>query len=190
MKSFGRLLMAAALIVPVGVATAQSAGAVQGGQGSFSCSSTSGTFAVRPGLLLGQKKNQRITQDTTVTCTGGFVTGGAAHLNVNEERQNCASLAAGPKQGSNGTIRVIWAKTDKAGQSVITVNLTVTATSGHTTSGTLTGSVRIGALAVGKKITGTFAINKGLKSRSNGGDCAALTRLTGGSLTQFAFATS
>ena len=182
--------MAAALIVPLGVATAQSAGATQGGQGKFSCSSSDGSFAVRPGLLLGQKKDQRITQDTAVTCTGGYVTGGAAHLNVNEEHQNCASLAAGPKQGSNGIIRVNWSKTDKAGSSVLTVNLTVTATSGHTTSGTLTGHVRFGALAVGKTITGTFAINKGLKSRSNGGDCAALKRLTGGSLTQFSFATS
>ena len=116
MKSFGRLLMAAALIVPLGVATAQSAGATQGGQGKFSCSSSDGSFAVRPGLLLGQKKDQRITQDTAVTCTGGYVTGGAAHLNVNEEHQNCASLAAGPKQGSNGIIRVNWSKTDKDGQ--------------------------------------------------------------------------
>ena len=190
MKSFGRLLMAAALIVPLGVATAQSAGAVQGGQGSFSCSATSGAFAFRPGLLLGQKKNQRLTGDASVKCTGGFVTGGAAHLNVNEERQNCASLTAGPKQGSNGSIRVIWNKADKAGQSLLTVNLMVTATKGHTTSGTLTGTVRIGALAVGKKITGTWAINKGLSSNSTGGDCAALQRLTTASLTSIAFATS
>jgi hypothetical protein len=190
MKSFGRLLMAAALIVPVGVVTAQSAGAVQGGQGKFTCTASTGTFAARPGLLLGQKKDQRITEDATETCTGGFVTGGAAHLNVNEERQNCASLSRGPAQGANGTIRVIWNKGDKAGQSVITINLKVTATSGHTTSGTLTGKVRMGALAVGKNVTGTFAINKGLMSRANGGDCAALKRLTDGSLTDFSFATS
>ncbi len=191
MKSFGRLLMAAALVVPVaGIVSAQSAGAVQGGQGSFNCSSTSGSFAARPGLLLGQKTNQRLTADSTVTCTGGFVTGGAAHLNVNEERMSCPSLAKGPAQGLNGNIRVIWNKADKAGQSLLTVNLKVTATSGHTTSGTITGTVRFGALAVGKAITGSFAINKGLNSVPNGGNCAALKRLTSAGLTQFAFATS
>ena len=169
MKSFGRLLMAAALIVPLGVGiAAQSAQATQGNGGKFNCSGTAGTVAIRPGLLLNKTLNQRITGASTgVTCTGGSVTGGNLTFNLQKVNLRCPKLAGGPNGtpgGVNGTLRVIWNKADKAGQTLLTVNYKVTATSGHTTDLAITGSVRMGAIAVGKAIAGTLSLDKGLKS--------------------------
>jgi len=190
MKSFGRLLMAAALIVPLGVGVAaQSAQATQGNGGKFSCTGTAGTVAIRPGLLLNKTLDQRITGASTgVTCTGGSVTGGNLTFNLQKVNLRCPKLAGG--KPVNGTLRVIWNKADKAGQTLLTVSYKVTGTSAHTTDLAITGSVRMGAIAVGKAITGTLSLDKGLKSIPNGGDCATLKPLTGANITAIAFATS
>src|SRR6476660_10608866 len=59
MKSFGRLLLATALIVPAGIMTAQSAGATP--HNTATCTGNAGTLHITPGLRSTDKTGQTIT---------------------------------------------------------------------------------------------------------------------------------
>lgn len=187
MRYLGRLAIAAALIVPVGIAAAPSAQAISGTHGQFNCSGTSGTENYRPGLLLNTKLNERFTTSSAVTCTGGSVTGGNLSIDANESKVTCPKLARGLLVA--GHARATWNKVDKAGFSNLVVLLTVKSTSGHVTSGTITGTVTSGAIAVTKQVKGTWAIDKGISSIPNGGNCSVKKLLTSANITQISLAT-
>jgi hypothetical protein len=96
MKSFGRLLMAAALIVPVGVATAQHVGAATPSDNA-ACTAA-GTLKASPGLRLTVQQGQTFTTpgSTVSGCTGIGIdaeTGGTLGVNVQRTAANCKTMS-------------------------------------------------------------------------------------------------
>jgi hypothetical protein len=186
MKSFGRLLMAAALIVPAGVALAPSAGA---SGGHFACTGTDGAIKVTPGLTLSQSRPQRYQGAATgLTCTGGFVSGGSLAFNANSgsKSERCSTLLHGRPQHGQGTIT--WARKDKAGKSQLLFVLTWTSPTG----GTLTGTVRGTSVAAGKALTGSFTSTESLKSvnAATPGNCSVKKPITAFTLTAISLASA
>ncbi len=138
-------------------------------------------------MLLNKSNNQRFQGGIpALACTGGSVTGGKWSINLTEQKLRCPKLAKGGPV--NGQSHVIWNKSDKAGQSMIILNFKVTATSGHTTSGTIDGTVKSGAIAVGHAVSGTWAIDKGLNSIPNGGNCSVSKPMTSANFTSITVA--
>jgi hypothetical protein len=183
MKVLGRLLLATALLVPAGIAAAPSAQA-SGTGGHFNCQGT-GSEKITPGLLLTTSFDQRFQgSGTGITCTGGVVTGGSMTFNLTEENVRCPNLKGRPV---HGTLRMIWNTADKAGQTLLKLAFTITATAGKTSNGTIAGTVASGHVAVGRAVTGTFALNKGLNSIPNGGNCAVQKRINFANVTAIAF---
>jgi hypothetical protein len=174
MRILGRLAMAAALLVPVGIVAAGSASASGGG---FNCSGTSGTATATPGLLLSTGKPQQTAISSSgLTCTGGFVTGGRLKASIQTTTTNCAGLVG---KTSNGAGTLTW--TDAGmGKSTAKLNFKVTSSVGHVTSGTITGVITTSGsnLAAGKAVSGAFTLNKGLRSTASGGDCTVTIPLT------------
>src|SRR5712672_3562880 len=99
MKSFGRLLMAAALIVPAGVATAQHVGAATGPD-NVTCTTNTGGIKFNPGVSLTRQHGLDVTNrgrnlnakpaklgtgGVLDSCTGTGITGttsGALYFNL------------------------------------------------------------------------------------------------------------
>jgi len=129
MKSFGRLLLATALIVPAGLVTAQSAGATP--KPEATCTGNSGTLHLSPGVRLSQPVGQTIRNfqsgkvqtpsadvGTVSGCTGVGIagsTGGTFAFQVSRSAVTCKTIRGkefvGTGQikwdaaGSNGGIR-------------------------------------------------------------------------------------
>jgi hypothetical protein len=66
------------------------------------------------------------------------------------------------------------------GKTTLKLNMTITGTTGHTTTGTLSGLVTTTGsnFAAGKSVSGAFTLGKGLKSTGSGGDCTTNIPLT------------
>jgi len=176
MRILGRLALAAALLVPVGVVTASTAGASGGG---FHCSGGGGTTTMSPGLLLFTGHPQTITSTQNgLVCTGGFVD----HGNLTASEQTPQSVRCSGIVGlvDRGTAKIVWTSPAGFGKTTLKLNMTITGTSGHTTSGTLSGVVTTTGsnFAAGKAVSGAFVLGKGLKSTNSGGDCTVNIPLT------------
>jgi hypothetical protein len=175
MRILGRLALAAALLVPVGVIAAGSASASGGG---FNCSSTLGNATATSGLLLSSGRSQQWSLSSAgLTCTGGFVTGGRLKASMQTTTTNCAGLVG---KTSNGSGVLTWTAPAGMGQSSAKLNFKVTGSTGHETHGTITGVVTTSGsnLAAGKAVSGAFSLNKGLQSVASGGDCTVTVPLT------------
>ena len=86
MKSFGRLLMAAALIVPAGIATAQSAGAAPPpSPDNVTCTANTGTLKFNPGVSLTHTHGQVLTNkgNTSKSLGTGGVLGDCTGIGIN-----------------------------------------------------------------------------------------------------------
>jgi len=96
MKAFGRLLLATALIVPAGVATAQSAGATA--KPTATCTThTADTLKLTPGVRLTRPVGQTIsnTNGALSGCHGVGIagnTGGTFSFSVNRSAVTCSSI--------------------------------------------------------------------------------------------------
>lgn len=116
MKSFGRLLMAAALIVPAGVATAQHAGAATPPDNA-ACTAA-GNLKASPGLRLTVAQGQTFnTPGSSVSgCTGvgiSTATGGTLGVSVQRTAANCKTMTRRLFVGSG---QIKWASDgDNAG---------------------------------------------------------------------------
>ena len=175
MRILGRLAMAAALLVPVGMVAAGSASASGGG---FSCSGTTGSATATPGLLLSTGKPQQWAISANgLACTGGFVTSGRLKASLQTTTTNCAGLVG---KTSNGAGTLTWTAPAGMGSSTAKLNFKVTGSTGQETHGTITGVVTTSGsnLAAGKPIAGAFSLNKGLKSVASGGNCTVTIPLT------------
>ena len=174
MRILGRLAMAAALLVPGSMALASHAGASGGG---FSCSGTTGSLTATPGFLLSNSGPQTLkVVSNGLTCTGGFVTGGNLVGSLQTADYRCGSIIG---HNGNGTGTLTWTSPANMGKTTAKLNFKFTGTSGHTTTGTISGVVTTNGsnLAAGKAITGAFTLNKGLRSTASGGDCTVTKRL-------------
>ncbi len=187
MRILGRLAMAAALLIPAGVVVAQTTAHAAGG--GFNCTGGGGTATFSPGLLLSTGRPQTVSvHQSGLTCTGGFVTGGSLSASMQTPSVRCSGMVGSTASGS-GT--ATW--TDAGmGKSTMKFNMKVTGSTGHTTTGTISGLVTTSGsnLASGKTISGTFTLGKGLKSTNSGGDCTVTIPLSNFGLTAIAFHTN
>ena len=110
MKSFGRLLMAAALIVPAaGFVATQSAGAAATPD-NVVCTTNTGTIHFNPGMSLTTKHGSTVTtavDGTLDSCTGvGIVdsTGAALRFSVRSAPVTCKTIKGATLTGK-GTVR-------------------------------------------------------------------------------------
>jgi hypothetical protein len=176
MKSFGRLLMAAALIVPLGVATATHAGAASdpgAGPDNVTCTTNTGSVHFNPGISLTTKHGSTVTSvvdGTLDSCTGIGITdstGAGLRFSVRSAPVTCKSIKSAVLTGK-GSIR--W-NTGGSNEGIITpIKLKITFKS-LTTIG-FTGMVRgTGYLGQGK-IRGTATVPPDLRSAGdNDGKC-------------------
>jgi hypothetical protein len=168
-RVMGPLVLAAAMLVSVG-GLAQSAGAAGGG---FNCNGAGGTMTASPGLLLftGHPQTLSWTQNG-LNCTGGFV----SHGNMTATMQTPKSVRCSGIVGivDRGTAKITWTAPAGMGKTTLKLNMTITGTTGHTTTGTLSGLVTTTGsnFAAGKSVSGAFTLGKGLRSTGSGGDCS------------------
>jgi len=107
MKSFGRLLMAAALVVPVaGIVSAQSAGAASD---NVVCTTNTGTLHASTGISLTTRQGTTFTSKNGVLdgCTGIGITaatGGVLNFTVQRTAVSCKNIKGSLFVGS-GTLR-------------------------------------------------------------------------------------
>lgn len=185
-----RILKALGLVTAL-IATmfAVSSTTASAGGGGFSCSGSGGQATFTPGLLLKSSLPQQVrASQGGLVCTGGYVTGGKVVIKVATPDVRCSGLV---NAIDKGTATATWSTPLNMGTSTMKMNLKVTSSVGHTTTGTLTGIVTTTGsnLAAGKAITGTFTLNKGLLSTGQGGDCSINSPLTSFGITALAFRT-
>jgi hypothetical protein len=108
MKSFGRLLMAAALIVPLGVATAQSAGAAA--KTNVTCTTNTGTLTANPGISLTTARGTAFSGKGGVldSCTGiGIADTTSATLSFALQK-GAASCRTIKGKTYTGQAKIVW----------------------------------------------------------------------------------
>lgn len=187
MRILGRLAMAAALLVPVGIVAAGQAGAAGGG---FNCHGAAGTVSASPGLLLSSSRPQTLgVSSTGLSCSGGFVTGGNLSASLQTPNVRCSGMVG---KSGNGSGTLTWTAPANMGKSTAKLNFKVTGTVAHTTTGTITGTVTTSGsnLGSGKAISGSFTLNKGLKPTAQGGDCSVTSPITSFGITAIALKTN
>jgi hypothetical protein len=180
MKAFGRLLLATALIVPAGIATAESAGSTP--SNTATCTTNTGTLRLSPGLRSFDKAGQTIRNFTTGSinnpgspgeisgCTGigiAEATGGTFAFNLSGGGNlTCSSIR---KKTFTGRGVVDWAEDgSNAGQiSRLRVQLTFNGYKQVTFKGVVDSNY-----LKGTKLSGTASIPDKLKPVGvGGGEC-------------------
>jgi len=182
MKSFGRLLMAAALIVPVGVATASHAGAADAD--NVTCTTNTGTIKASTGVSLTAQRGTTWngSKGTLDSCTGvGIADSTSATLSFSVQR---AAVSCKTIKGSLfiGSGQIKWGDGSNAGlTNTLKVNVFFTSLTQIKFSGIVTGGFtkvqgvtgRQGNNYLrGKKIAGIASIPPDLRSAGdNDGKC-------------------
>jgi hypothetical protein len=156
MRKFAGVLLAAALVLPVGL-IASPAGAVAGA----TCKTFSGTATVKPGLPATTAKVKPVitTKNAKLAgCTGGVASGLFSGSLKGSVLQNCAGLAKQTNFGLKGTATVVW---NTKATSTISWSLTP-GPKGKITTVNLPGTVTAG-LFKGSKMSGQviFTFPKG-----------------------------
>lgn len=194
MKVLGRLAMATALLVPVGIATIGNAGAAVS---TASCTGAAGSATYTPGLLLTTRAGQAVkVTETGGTCGGGTVTS-VAITTVQASRNakaalvsvpvSCNTLLANLTTGDlpfNGTIRAQW--NAGMGYNTAKISAVIVHSTGATTvfqfRGTTTDSHN-SPFGAGRPVHGRFVVGTGLHTVASGGNCTSKIPLTGGAIT-------
>jgi hypothetical protein len=186
MRTLGRLVMAAALIVPVGAVIASPAGAANPNHatcsGTFSINSnlTNNGVGDHGGLLYTVKGSQQFTVNGNGACSGGIVSSVHIHATVTTATaSNCQTISA-TTLGGNG--HLTW--NTGMGQSGISALFKFGAMS---TNGAQAAHLHGGVTNAGST-TDTFGgntvtintsnLNHGLKTVLSGGACQATIPLT------------
>ena len=155
LKKLYGLGLAVALMAPVGVLTANPAGAA----GGTSCKTQTGTATIKPGLGT-TKKDQTITAVTNISgCVGGGVKSGKGTAIVKVKKGDCAGLAkTGQHMAINETIKWNTGKTS-------------------TVVGTSTTGPKVGQATISAKVTKGLFVGKKLSTvvsftpAKGGGSC-------------------
>jgi hypothetical protein len=185
-RVMGPLLLAAAMLVSIG-GFASSAGASGGG---FNCSGSGGTMTASPGLELFSGKPQGLAwTQSGLSCTGGFVSAGNLKAGMQTPKAVRCSGIVGIVD--RGTSTITWTAPAGMGKTTLKLNMTITSSVGHVTSGTLSGIVTTAGsnFASGKSVSGAFTLGKGLRSTQGGGDCTVNIPLTTFPITSFSLHT-
>jgi len=196
MKAIARLAMAVALMAPVGVLAATSAGTADY---TANCSGTAGNIDLVHGTGVGDNgglvqvakgpQQYTITSDGLV-CTGNAVAEGDLSATVTTSTEvNCDNLVEEEVPlGGSGTLT--WNDPAGMGESNISLQLRWDTD----TSGTFTGVVSNQGSAQnifgGDTVRGTFSTNEDLDAIGNGGDCSATNPIDGFTLDAIEFTVS
>jgi len=171
-KTLG-LLCAAAMLLPIGVITANAAG---GAAATPTCGATKGTAKFTPALpkitnppSKAKKVLSKLTATGTLSgCAGGGVTGGSVKFTQTSKPTpgNCSTLAAPSKtsKGTIGTLVITWA----GGKGTSTATAFTVKQTAAIVDATTTGKITSGLFA-GKTITGTttYTLPKGACSTAD-----------------------
>ena len=141
MKSFGRLLMAAALIVPAGVATAAHAGAAT--PDNVVCTTNTGTINASTGVSLTTRRGTTWTAKggTLDSCTGVGIadsTGATLSFTVQRSAVSCKNIKGSLFVGSG---KIKWGDGSNAGvTNTVKVNMFFSSLTQIKFSGIVTGA--------------------------------------------------
>ena len=182
MKVLGRLVMAAALIVPVGVVAATSAGAAPN-PNHATCASvgTAGTLTSTTkngqkggGLLYVKKAPQQYTVASSGTCTGNVVTTYSLKAKVTTATAvNCQNINL-TTLGGSGTFK--W-ETDM-GSSTANIHVQWTGKTSLKFQGDVVSTNSSTNVFKGQHIKGTITTATSLNATANGGNCSSTVPLT------------
>ena len=193
MKRLGRLALAAALLVPAGIAVSTGAGAV--GPSATCSGGLAGTVGIAPGLKLVARQSQAlsIANATQSVCSGGYVTAGVvktqALFPLKTAAVNCQNLLNGIATKTplwSGRIQATWTAPPGMGKTVAAISAYVTSSVGTSTSFHFSGNVIPGGnLFTHGHVSGNFTIDKGLNSTAAtpAGSCSLLNPITGANIT-------
>jgi hypothetical protein len=136
-----------------------------------------------PGLKYLVKRAQAYVLTTGgLVCNGAFVRGVDISLHTPQPVAISCTSAVGEVANSGSSSGVLtWTKPANSGKSKFHGSITITATSGHTTTAKLKGVINTSpanTLLGGHRVTGTIHYSKGLALTTNGGDCRPNASLT------------
>ena len=175
MRTLARLALVTALVLPAGIAAAGPATAA-GPAASCSRTTPQGLLTATPGFKqLVMKKQAYVLNTAGLNCTGSFVQGVNIALNTPEPiAVNCKTVIGARANSGSAHGVLTWTKPAHQGSSRFHAYITITGTSGHTTTATIKGVVNTSpanTLLGGHKIQGTMTLGRGLKPVQSGGDC-------------------
>ena len=175
MRTLARLAVVTALLLPAGIAAS---GPATAAAPSASCARTTsqGLLTAAPGFKqLVKKKQDYVLNTAGLNCTGGFVRGVNIALDTPEPiAVNCSTVIGARSNSGSARGVLTWTKPAHQGSSKFHAYITVTGTSGHTTTATIKGVINTSpanTLFAGLKIKGTIKLGRGLKPVESGGDC-------------------
>jgi len=179
MRTLGRLLMAAALIVPVGAVVAtSSAGASTtnhascSGSGSIVSQLTNNGVGDNGGLLYSKKGAQQFKGTGSGPCSGGIVTSNRVKMIVTTQTAvNCQTIGS-TVLGGNGTLT--W--NTGMGTSSFSIQWKWTSNTTIHISGNVTAPAD--NTFIGNHISGNMTTTKSLAAAASGGNCTATIPLT------------
>ena len=196
MKAIARLAMAVALMAPVGVLAATSAGTADY---TADCSASSGTLDLVHGAGVGDNgglvqvakaPQQYAVSVSGLACTGDAVDAGdlAATITTSTE-VNCDNLVeTSVPLGGSGTLT--WTTPVGMGESNISLQFRWTSDTGGTINGVVSNQGSAQNIFGGDQIAGTFTTSDDLQPAEAGGDCTATNPIDGFSLTNIEFTIS
>lgn len=177
MRRFTRVALAVALLLPAGIAVSSAAHAADAPAAFCHRSVPNGNLTATPGLKFLVKRAQAYVLTTGgLVCNGAFVRGVNVSLHSPQPIAISCTSAVGQtaKSGSSAGL-LTWTKPASSGKSKFHGNITITATSGHTTTAKLKGVINTSpanTLLGGHRVTATIQLSKGLALTTNGGDCS------------------
>lgn len=203
MRVLGRLMFSVALMVPVGVAVANSSGAVV--HNTASCAGTTGSIdsnlknngvGDNGGLLLATKGPQQFKLLARgQSCTGGTVTHARVAAQVTTATAvNCQTIrvnaSATPPQsgvvlGGSGTFT--WTAPDGMGSSNFNVQWLWTSDTTIHFSGSVSAGGSTNNVFGGDHVSGNITTSTSLKSVASGGNCTATIPLSHFNITKISY---
>jgi hypothetical protein len=175
MRNIARLALATALLLPAGLVAA---GPAHAADPAAKCqrATSQGLLTATPGLKQVVKKKQAYVLNTAgLTCTGDFVRGVNIALNTSQPVGiNCSSAIGQVANSGKSNGVLTWTKPASQGKSKFHAYISITGTSGHTTTAKIKGVVNTSPanqLFGGHKVSGTIKLGRGLKPVAQGGDC-------------------
>ena len=185
MKAIARLAMAVALMAPVGVLAATSAGTASY---TTTCSASSGNMDLTHNTVVGDngglvqiaKGPQQYDLDVSgLTCTGNAVAQADVHAIITTATEvNCDNLVEGQVPlGGSGTIT--WTSPADMGVSNVSVQVHWTSDTTGAFIGTVSNQGSAQNIFGGKTVRGTFTTSTDLDTTQNGGDCSVLAPIDG-----------
>jgi len=184
MKVLGRLAMAAAMLVPIGVAVAAPAGAVNtntaactGTTGAINSVLTNNGVGDHGGLLLARKGSQQFKLSaTTGTDCGTVVDAGTlSAVFTTATAVNCQT-ASSTTLGGHGTLK--WTAPAGMGKSVANISWRWTSPTHLHYSGSVSATGSTTNVFNGQHVSGGVTTQQSLLAVANGGNCTSTIPLT------------